>query len=58
MADALSVLDLVAVGEGHTTREALRTSARLCCRPKPADSSGTGSPNTTRCPASLAAAPR
>ncbi|MEU6667445.1 LLM class flavin-dependent oxidoreductase [Streptomyces sp. NPDC046727] len=25
----LSVLDLVAVGEGHTTREALRTSARL-----------------------------
>ncbi|MCG0065731.1 LLM class flavin-dependent oxidoreductase [Streptomyces tricolor] len=29
MADALSVLDLVAVGEGHTTREALRTSARL-----------------------------
>lgn len=29
MVDALSVLDLVAVGEGHTTREALRTSARL-----------------------------
>lgn len=55
---ALSVLDLVTVGSGRTATDALRTSVDLARLTESAASTATGSPSTTRCPASPPPRPR